>query len=143
MILPQGIQAIRLSVLEPGWIAVQPGFLFQDCRPVLIDYNHMPTTVNLIDYNFEGIRKMAKKKPQHGGRRDGAGRRQTNPEGPAAVVNASIPSGLVERMDAVATQKGWTRSRAITEAVRLLLKRHERRTGVTIPSAEADPTDRV
>ena len=83
---------------------------------------------------------MAKK--QHGGKRAGAGRKQANPEGPAVVVTASVHSGLVERLDAVAEQKGWKRSEAVTEAIRGLLKRQERRAGVTIPSV-TDPSGRV
>ena len=75
---------------------------------------------------------MAKK--QHGGKRPGAGRKIAHPEGPAVVVTASVPSGLVERMDAVAAQKAWSRSAAVTESVRLLLKRHERRQGESDPS---------
>ena len=65
---------------------------------------------------------MAKK--QHGGRRTGAGRKQAHPEGPAVVITASVPSGLVERMNSLAAQKGWNRSEAVTEAIRGLLKRH-------------------
>ena len=84
---------------------------------------------------------MAKKKP-HGGKREGAGRK-ASPDGPTVVIGASVPTNLMTRLDAVATVKEWNRSEAITEAIRLLLKRHERRTGVSIPSAEADPSDRV
>ena len=75
---------------------------------------------------------MAKK--QHGGRRAGAGRKQAHMEGPAVVVTASVPSGLVERMNVVAEQQGWNRSEAVTEAIRGLLKRQERRAGESNPS---------
>jgi hypothetical protein len=64
---------------------------------------------------------MAKKK-QHGGKRKGAGRKVANPEeGKATVVAASVPSGLVEDLDALAAERGWNRSQAITEAVRRLI----------------------
>lgn len=49
-------------------------------------------------------------------------------------VVASVPITLVERMDAVAENKGWNRSAAVTESVRLLLKRHERKQGESDPS---------
>jgi metal-responsive CopG/Arc/MetJ family transcriptional regulator len=75
---------------------------------------------------------MAKK--QHGGKRPGAGRKVSHPEGPAVVVTASVPSGLVERMDAVAETKGWSRSATVTESVRLLLNRHERKAGESNPA---------
>lgn len=68
---------------------------------------------------------MAKKKAAHGGARVGAGRKP-NPEGPAVTVVASVPGSLVERLDALAEAEGWGRSKAITEAVRELLKRRKR-----------------
>jgi len=106
----------------PVGIAVPSGvFLCQDCRPDLIDYNHLSTRVNSIDCNFSRNLEMAK--AQHGGSRPGAGRKQANPEGPAVVVTASVPSGLMERLNAIAEKRQWTRSQAITEAVRAFLKR--------------------
>ncbi len=81
---------------------------------------------------------MAKK--QHGGSRAGAGRKIANPEGPTIPVAASIPQSLVERMDAIAAKEEWNRSRAVTEAIRLLLKKHERKSGVSIPSEKTDPS---
>lgn len=65
---------------------------------------------------------MVKKK--HGGSRIGAGRKPTA-DGPTIVVGASVPSALMDRLDSIADKKGWNRSTAITEAVRLLIKRHE------------------
>jgi hypothetical protein len=62
---------------------------------------------------------MAKKK-QHGGKRKGAGR-PVNPEGPAVTVVASVPSSLVERMDELAGKQGWSRSEAVTNAIRGLV----------------------
>ena len=62
---------------------------------------------------------MAKKK-QHGGKREGAGRKE-GPEGPAVIVTASIPSSLVDRMDVLAEKQGWSRSEAVTQAIRGLV----------------------
>ena len=67
---------------------------------------------------------MAKKK-QHGGRREGAGRK-INVEGPSVVVTASVPESLVAAMDVVAEAEGWNRSKAVTEAIRGLVKRKKR-----------------
>ena len=65
---------------------------------------------------------MAKRKKAHGGRREGAGRPLANPgEGKAVVVAASIPGELVERLDGLAKKQGWSRSQAVTEAIRGLL----------------------
>ena len=58
----------------------------------------------------------------HGGKRVGAGRKPIHPEGATVNVAITIPAGLVERLDALAEQKGWNRSEAFTEAVRRLLK---------------------
>jgi len=63
---------------------------------------------------------MAKKK-QHGGKRKGAGRKVANPEGKVVVLAASVPGELVERLDGLATERGWNRSQAVTEAIRGLL----------------------
>ena len=63
---------------------------------------------------------MAAKK-KHGGKRKGAGRKPSNPEGKTAVIAASVPGELVEQLDDLATQRGWNRSKAITEAIRGLL----------------------
>jgi hypothetical protein len=64
---------------------------------------------------------MAKKKAQHGGKRKGAGRKVANPEGPTMMVAVSVPETLVERLDALAAERQWNRSRAVTEAIRGLL----------------------
>lgn len=98
----------------------------------MIDYNQLKHIVNMIDYNFSRKSKMAKK--QHGGKRSGSGRKVANPEGPAVVVTASVPGGLVERMNVVAEKRDWSRSEAVTEAIRGLVKRHERRQGESDPS---------
>ena len=63
---------------------------------------------------------MAKKKA-HGGARKGAGRK-TGKEGPSKTIAASIPESLADKLDAFAAKKEWTRSHAIAEAIRLLLK---------------------
>lgn len=61
------------------------------------------------------------KKQQHGGARDGAGRKQASPDGPAVVVAASIPSGLVEALDAYTAKEQCSRSEAVTRAIRGLV----------------------
>jgi hypothetical protein len=63
---------------------------------------------------------MAKKK-QRGGKREGAGRPPSSPEGPTTVIAASVPSVLVERLDALAEREGWNRSQAVTNAIRGLV----------------------
>ena len=63
---------------------------------------------------------MAKKK-QHGGKRAGAGRKLANPEGPTVTIAASVPSALVDQLDEHAVQRGWSRSEAVTRAIRALL----------------------
>ena len=63
---------------------------------------------------------MAKK--THGGRRAGAGRKLTNPEGRTMTVTASVPEGLLAKLDALAEERDWSRSEAITQAVRRLVK---------------------
>jgi hypothetical protein len=65
---------------------------------------------------------MDEEKP-HGGARKGAGRPPKNAdEGRTKVVAASIPEGLVAQLDALAEQRGWNRSEAVTEAVRRLVR---------------------
>jgi metal-responsive CopG/Arc/MetJ family transcriptional regulator len=66
---------------------------------------------------------MAKKK--HGGKRPGAGR-PASPEGRTITIAASIPEGLVQGLKALAKTEGWSKSRAVTEAIRSLLKRKSR-----------------
>jgi hypothetical protein len=63
------------------------------------------------------------RKPQHGGKREGAGRKPVAPEEKAITIAVSIHAGLVERLDAVAEQNGWNRSQAVREAVQALVKR--------------------
>lgn len=63
---------------------------------------------------------MAKAK-QHGGKREGAGRKPSNPEGATVVLAASVPGSLVTELDALAQAKGWNRSEAVTTAIRGLL----------------------
>lgn len=58
---------------------------------------------------------------QRGGARKGAGRKP-GVDGPTIVVAASIPETLLGRLDALAAEKGWNRSKAVTEAVRRLVK---------------------
>jgi hypothetical protein len=63
---------------------------------------------------------MAKKKPMHGGKREGAGRK-AGPEGKAVVLAVSVPSELAEQLDERREKEGWSRSQAVTEAIRGLL----------------------
>jgi hypothetical protein len=65
---------------------------------------------------------MAKKKAQHGGKRPGAGR-PPKEDGKTVVIAASVPDDLAASLDSFAKAKGWTRSRAVTEALRKLLGR--------------------
>jgi hypothetical protein len=67
---------------------------------------------------------MAKKK-QHGGKREGAGR-PTGPEGPAVTVAVSVPEALVAQLNELAEREGWSRSEAVTRAIRGLLGKAKR-----------------
>lgn len=62
---------------------------------------------------------MAKKR-QHGGKRVGAGRKPS-PEGKTVLVGATVPAELVEKLDAFREERGWNRSKAVTEAIRGLV----------------------
>jgi hypothetical protein len=64
---------------------------------------------------------MAKKK-KHGGKRPGSGR-PVNPEGRTIAVTVTIPEGLVNGLKAMAKAEGWSKSKAVSEAIRELLKR--------------------
>jgi len=64
---------------------------------------------------------MAKK--QHGGKRAGSGRKPIDPAHDTVLIAVAMPTGLVERLDAVAEQQGWNRSEAVREAVQALVKR--------------------
>ena len=68
---------------------------------------------------------MAKKTAAHGGARPGSGR-PSDPDGKTLLITASVPEGLVERLTALAESEGWSRSKAVTEAIRGLLKRKKR-----------------
>ena len=63
------------------------------------------------------------KKELRGGKRAGAGRKPINPDDPTTTIAVTMPTGLVERLDAVAEQQGWNRSEAVREAVQALVKR--------------------
>lgn len=67
------------------------------------------------------------RKTSWGGRRTGAGRKVANPEGPAEPVGVSIPVALMAELDAMAKDRDWTRSQAVTEAIRRLVKSAKRR----------------
>ena len=66
---------------------------------------------------------MAKKK--HGGKRPGAGR-PANPEGRTIAITVSVPEGLVHGLKALSKTEGWSKSRAVSEAIRGFLKRNGR-----------------
>jgi hypothetical protein len=66
---------------------------------------------------------MAKKK--RGGKRPGAGR-PVNPDGRTISVTVTIPEGLVNDLKALAQAQGWSKSHAVSEAIRSLLKRKKR-----------------
>ena len=68
-----------------------------------------------------------KKKKQHGGKRRGAGRKPLNPEGTTVHVTASVPARLVAQLEAFAQQNKWSRSEAITRAIRDLLAAPKRK----------------
>lgn len=63
---------------------------------------------------------MAKR--QHGGAREGAGRKPANPEGKTVMVAVSVPESLVTSLDAVAEAQELNRSQAVTEAIRRFVK---------------------
>jgi hypothetical protein len=95
------------------------GFSFPLTR-CLIYHTKSNEEVNLIRMIFSKGREMAKS--QHGGKREGAGRKTAHPEeGPTVNISATVPSGLVERLDTLAEKRGWNRSAAVTEAIRGLL----------------------
>ena len=65
------------------------------------------------------------KRAVRGGKREGAGR-PINPEGRAVTVVATVPESLVTGLDERAQAEGWSRSKAVAEAIRALLKRKKR-----------------
>ncbi len=62
------------------------------------------------------------KKKQHGGKRPGAGRPPSSSDGPTMLVSVTVPQSLVAQLDDVATKREWNRSKAVTEAIRRLVK---------------------
>lgn len=71
---------------------------------------------------------MAKKK-QHGGAREGAGRKLKSPgEGRSVVFTVSVPEGLVAQLMALAEAKGMSRSEAATQALREFVAAAEKKT---------------
>ena len=65
------------------------------------------------------------KKAQHGGARKGAGR-PPKQDGKTVVIAASVPAALAGELDTFAESKGWSRSKAVTEALAAMLKRRTR-----------------
>lgn len=64
---------------------------------------------------------MAKKKAAHGGARKGAGR-PPGADGPTVTVVATVPESLAAGLEELAQLEGWTRSKAVTEAIRAFLR---------------------
>ena len=65
------------------------------------------------------------KKAAHGGKRKGAGR-PPKENGKAVTIAVTVPGDVATELDTFAQAKGWTRSRAVTEALRGMLKRKTR-----------------
>lgn len=65
------------------------------------------------------------KKLSHGGKRKGAGRPPSMGE-KTVVVAVSVPESLAADLDSFAKATGWSRSKAVTEALMGLLKRKAR-----------------
>jgi len=65
------------------------------------------------------------KKSKRGGAREGAGRPPIV-EGGTVVIAASVPATLADDLDKFAKSEGWNRSKAVTEAIKGLLKRKSR-----------------
>jgi hypothetical protein len=70
-------------------------------------------------YNYFKVTKMTEK--QHGGSRPGAGRKP-GPEGRTTTLAVSVPESLIAQLDEFAGQRSWNRSKAVTEAIRRLVK---------------------
>lgn len=68
---------------------------------------------------------MAKKKPQHGGARTGAGR-PVSPDGPAVVMAVSVPQSLAQELAEYAESQGLKRSAVVVEALKGFLARKKR-----------------
>jgi hypothetical protein len=62
------------------------------------------------------------KKKAWGGKREGAGR-PPKEDGKTVVIAASVPNDLATSLDSFAKARGWSRSKAVTEALRKLLGR--------------------
>lgn len=65
---------------------------------------------------------MAKKKPQRGGKREGAGRKPSSPEGRTQLIAVTVPKPLVDSLNKVAKKHDWNRSQAVTEGIRRLVE---------------------
>jgi metal-responsive CopG/Arc/MetJ family transcriptional regulator len=61
------------------------------------------------------------KKLAHGGKRKGAGRPPQ--EHKVVTIAVSVPDDIAASLETYREAKGWTRSKAVTEALRWLLKR--------------------
>jgi hypothetical protein len=80
----------------------------------------------ISQYIFKGVAKVGEKKTR-GGKREGAGRKPANPEeGSVITIAVSVPSGLVDQLDAHAGANNLSRSGAVTKAIRGLLGTRKR-----------------
>jgi hypothetical protein len=61
------------------------------------------------------------KKKQHGGKREGSGRKQLNPEGLTVTAAFAVPEGLLDQVDIIAKRNSSSRSRIVTEAIRAFI----------------------
>ena len=82
-----------VSVLAPVSTAIDSGVFLLDL-PSTYEYGILfHVSVQYEMEFFFKIRKMAKKKPQRGGSREGAGRKPVHPEGVTIPVSAKVPIG--------------------------------------------------
>jgi hypothetical protein len=65
------------------------------------------------------------KKSNRGGKREGAGRKVSSPDGPTVTMAVTVPGGLLEQLDAYAAEQSWNRSEAVTRAIRGLLDKRK------------------
>ena len=66
------------------------------------------------------------KKTEWGGKRKGSGRKP-HPDGRTVHLTATVPETLAADLEALAESQGWSRSKAVTEAIRGLLARKKSR----------------
>ena len=67
------------------------------------------------------MKKKSAENGKRGGKRDGAGRKQSHPGGPAVRVSVSMPAMVSARLDHAAQQIGVGRSAIVVAAVESIL----------------------